>query len=79
MNSHTTVVIPFYNRVIIVGLLNGAEFAARRSEVAQKLHAISGIQFLVGGTGLGERWLLGTFFRASLRDMPGVVGELYAI
>ena len=79
MEPHTTVVIPLDDRVIFVGLVNGAEFAGRRSEVAQTLDAISGIQFLVGGTGLGERWLLGTFFRASLRDMPGVVGELYAI
>jgi hypothetical protein len=41
-------------------LLNCAEFSGRRPEVAQTLHAISWIQFLVSGKGLGERWLPGT-------------------
>jgi hypothetical protein len=58
--SHTTVIIPFDDRVIFVSLLNCAEFSSRLSEVAQTLYAISGIQFLVGGSGLGERWLLGS-------------------
>jgi len=60
MESHTTIMIPFDDRVIIVGLLNCAEFSSRLSEVTQTLDAISGIQFLVGGRGLDERWLLGT-------------------
>jgi len=58
--SHTTVIIPFYDRVIVVRLLNCAQFPSRHSEVAQTLDAISGIQFLVGGRRLGERWLPGT-------------------
>jgi hypothetical protein len=58
--SHPTVIIPFDDRVIFVSLLNCAEFSSRLSEVAQPLDAISGIEFLVGGRGLGERWLLGT-------------------
>jgi hypothetical protein len=58
--SHTTVIIPFDDRVIFVRLLNCAEFSSRLSEVAQTLDAISGIQFLAGGKGLGERWLPGT-------------------
>jgi hypothetical protein len=58
--SHPTVIIPFDDRVIVVRLLNCAQFSSRHSEVAQTLDAISGIQFLVGGRGLGERWLLGT-------------------
>ena len=60
VDSHSTVTIPFDDGVIFVSLLNCAEFSRRLSEVAQTLDAISGIQFLVGGRGLGERWLLGT-------------------
>jgi len=60
MESCTTIIIPFDDRVIIVSLLNRAEFSRRLSEIAQTLHAISRIQFLVGGRGLGERWLLRT-------------------
>jgi hypothetical protein len=60
VNSHTPVIIPLDDRVIFVGLLNRAEFSTRRSEVAQTLDTISGIQSLIGGTGLDERWLLGT-------------------
>jgi hypothetical protein len=48
------------NRVLFVSLLNCAEFSSPLSEVAQALDAISGIQFLTGRRGLGERWLLGT-------------------
>jgi hypothetical protein len=60
VESHTTGIIPFDDRVIFVRLLNCAEFSTRLSEVAQPLDAISGIQFLAGGRGLGERRLLGT-------------------
>jgi len=60
MESHTTVIIPFDDRVIFVRLLNRAEFSSRLSEVAQTLNAISGIQFLAVGRGLGEPWLPGT-------------------
>jgi hypothetical protein len=60
VESHTTVIIPLDHRVIFVNLLNCAEFSSRLSEVAQTLDAISEIQFLVRGRGLGERWLLGT-------------------
>ena len=60
VESHTTVIIPFDDRVIFVRLLNCAEFSSRLSEVAQTLDAISGIQFLVGSRGVGERWFPGT-------------------
>jgi hypothetical protein len=60
VEPHTTIIIPFDDRVIFVGLLNRAEFPSRLSEVAQTLDAISGTQFLVGGTALAERRLLGT-------------------
>jgi len=56
--SHTTVIFPLDDSVIFVSLLNCAEFSSRLSEVAQALDAISGIQFLVAGSGLGEPWLL---------------------
>jgi len=46
----TSIIIPFDERVIFVGLLNRAEFSSRLSEITQTLDAISGIQFLaVGG------------------------------
>lgn len=60
MESHTTVIVPFDDRVIFVNLLNCAEFSSRLSEITQTLDPISGTQFLVGGRGLGERWPLGT-------------------
>jgi hypothetical protein len=58
--SHTTVIVPFDDRIIFIGSLHCAEFSSRLSEVAQTLDPISGIQFLAGGRGLGERWLPGT-------------------
>ena len=60
VDSRTTVIIPFDNRVIFVSSLNCAEFSCRLSEVAQTLDAISGIQFRVGSGGLDERWPLGS-------------------
>jgi hypothetical protein len=60
VESHTTVIIPFDDRVILVSLLNCAQFSSRLSEVAQTLDAISGIQTLVGGRQFGKRWPLGT-------------------
>jgi hypothetical protein len=60
VESRATIIIPFHDRVIFVSLLHCAEFSGRLSEVAQTLDAISGTQFLVGGRGLGERWLLGS-------------------
>jgi hypothetical protein len=60
MESLTTVIVPFDERIILVRLLNCAEFSSRLSEVAQPLDPISGIQFLVGGRGLGEWWSLCT-------------------
>jgi hypothetical protein len=46
VKSHSTVIIPFDDRVIIVSLLNRAEFSSRLSEVAQTLDTISRSQFL---------------------------------
>jgi len=60
VESHTTVIIPFNDRVVFVSLLNRADFSGQLSEVAQTLDTISRIQFLASGRGFGERWLLGT-------------------
>jgi hypothetical protein len=60
VHSLATVIIPFNDRVIFVGLLDCAQFSGRLSEVAQTLDAISGIQLLARGRRLGEPWLLGT-------------------
>ncbi len=67
MECHAPILIPFDDRVIFVSLLNCAEFSCRPSEAAQTLDAISGIQFLVGGSGLGEAWFLGPVRVQSLR------------
>ena len=58
--SHTTVIIPLYKRVVFVGLLNCSEFSSRLSKVTQALYSITGIQFRVGGRGLDKRWSLGS-------------------
>jgi hypothetical protein len=60
VESLASVIVPFDDGVIFVSLLNCAEFSSRLSEVAQTLDAISGIQFLVAGRGIGELWLLGS-------------------
>jgi len=60
VHSHTTAIIPLHDRVIFVRSLNCAEFSSRFSEIAQPLDAISEIQFLFAGRGLGEPWLLGS-------------------
>jgi hypothetical protein len=60
VESCSTVIIPFDDRVIFVSSLNCAQFSSRLSKVTQTLDPISGFQFLVGGTGLAERRLLGT-------------------
>jgi len=60
VESQATVTIPFDDRVSFVSLLNCAELSGRLSEVSQTLDAISGVQFFVGGSRLGEPWLLGT-------------------
>jgi hypothetical protein len=60
VQSHATVVIPLDDCVLFVDSLNAAEFSSRLSEAAQTLDPISGSQLLAGGSGLGERWPLGT-------------------
>jgi hypothetical protein len=60
VQSHSTVVIPLYKRVVVVRLLNCSEFSSGLSEISQTLDAITGIQFRVGSRGLDERWLLGS-------------------
>jgi hypothetical protein len=52
VESSTTVIIPFDDRVIFVGLLDRAQFSIRLSEVTQTLDPISGIQLLARGRGL---------------------------
>jgi hypothetical protein len=53
--ARSTVIIPLYNRVIFVRLLNGSEFSSRFSKISQTHDSISGIQFRVGSGGLDER------------------------
>src|ERR1017187_1087360 len=48
---HATVVIPFDEGVVFIGLLNCAKVAGPLSEVAQPLDAISGIELLASGGG----------------------------
>ena len=58
--SHTSIAIPLYKRIVFVGLLNCSEFSSRLSKISQTLDAITGIQFRVGSRGLDERWSLGS-------------------
>ncbi len=78
MDPHTTVVIPFDDCVILVRLLNGAEFSGRRSEVPQTLDAISGT--FPGRTQWARRAM--AFWHGPRQESPrGVTraaGELYA-
>jgi hypothetical protein len=60
MDSHSTVIIPLDDRVLVVSSLNCAKFSIGFSEVAQALDPISGNQFRAGGRQLGERWSPGT-------------------
>jgi hypothetical protein len=60
VKSHTTVVIPFDERVIFINLPNYAKFSSRHSEIAQAFDAISGTQFLASAGRVDKRWLLGT-------------------
>jgi hypothetical protein len=60
VQSHSTVIIPLYKRIVFVRLLNGSEFSSRLSKISQALDAITGIQFLASGRRLCERWPLGT-------------------
>jgi hypothetical protein len=64
--SHTTVVIPLYKRVVFVRLLNCSEFSSRLPKISQALNAITGIQFRVGSRGLtaidGRKECLGIEF-----------------
>ena len=41
--SHPTIIIPLDDRVVLVRLLDCAQFSSRHSEVAQSLDAVSGI------------------------------------
>jgi hypothetical protein len=52
VESSTTVIIPFDDRVFFVSSLNCAQFSIRLSEVTQTLDPISGSQLLAGGRGL---------------------------
>ena len=60
LQTHPTVVIPFNQSVIVVGLFHGAKVASRLSEFAQALTAISGIKLRTVRRGLGERRPFGT-------------------
>jgi hypothetical protein len=78
MQSHTTVIIPFKERVVFVSLLNCGEFSNRFSEVARALDTISGIEFLAGSGGLGGGGFLA---RSASGVAPGyerAVAELWA-
>ena len=60
MNSYTTVVIPFDERIIFIHLSNRPKFSSRHSKVAQTFDAISGTQISASAGRVDKRWLLGT-------------------
>jgi len=54
LESLASIIIPFDHSILLVSLLDCAQLSRRLSEVAQTLDAISGLQFLVGASGIGE-------------------------
>ena len=60
VNSYTTVVIPFDERILFIHLPNCAKFSSRHSEVAQTFDAVSGTQILASIRRFDKRRLLGT-------------------
>ena len=69
VQSHSTVIIPLYKRVVFVRLLNCSEFSSRLPKISQTLDTITGIQFQVGSIGLAERWPLGSVCVSSCSDV----------
>ena len=54
--ARSTIIIPLYNCVIFVRLLNGFEFAGGFSKISQPLDAITGgDQFRMGWSNTGDR------------------------
>ena len=79
VQSHSTVIIPLYNRVVFVRLLNRSEFSNRSSEVTQTLDAITWSQFRVGSGGWESRAFWPGPSPESLRRVTGAVAELCAV
>jgi hypothetical protein len=69
VDSDTTVVIPFDERVLFIHSPNCAKFSSRDSEIAQSLDAISGGEILASSRRFGKRWLPGT---VGISGSPGV-------
>jgi hypothetical protein len=69
VDSDTTVVIPFDERVIFIHSPNRAKFSGRYSEIAQTLDSISGTQILASSRGFDQRWLPGT---VGISGSPGI-------
>jgi hypothetical protein len=55
-----TIVIPLYESVVFVRLLNGSEFSGWNSEIAQTLDTVTWIKCRAGCGGTGERRPLGS-------------------
>jgi hypothetical protein len=60
VDSYSTVVIPFDERVMFIYLSDCAKLSRRDSEVTQTLDAISGTQFRAGAGRFDKRWHPGT-------------------
>ena len=60
MDSDTSVVIPFDERIIFIHLSNRPKFSSRHSKVAQTFDAISRAQISASTGRVDKRWLLGT-------------------
>jgi len=67
--SHTSIAIPLYKRVVLIRLLNCSEFSSRLPKISQALDAITGIQFRVGSRGLDKRWPLGSVCLSRCSDV----------
>ena len=60
VDSDTSVIIPFDERIIFIHLSNRPKFSGRHSEVTQTLDAITGTQISASAGRVDKRWLLGT-------------------
>jgi hypothetical protein len=73
VKSHSTVIIPFADCVIVVSLLNCAEFSSRLSEVAQTLDTIPGVSSWPVVAGSAS---VGLLARSSSGVAPGLISFL---
>ena len=79
MQSHTTVIIPLYKRIVVVGLLNCPEFSSRLSEIAKPSTRSPGFSSESGAGGWTSGGLLARSASAGPQRVTKAVAELCAV